>query len=112
MPTVAIYTPDSQMSDIMDRIVVPVDRVEKSGSMSQDESTTTSAAVEFRGHRHEMEEIHQPLWWSRVRELGSDFFSEFFATMILILFGDGVVAQVVLSKGANGDYQSISWGWG
>ncbi|KAI5465218.1 aquaporin-like protein [Mariannaea sp. PMI_226] len=33
-------------------------------------------------------------------------------TMIMILFGDGVVAQVVLSKGSKGDYQSISWGWG
>ncbi|TQS32675.1 hypothetical protein Golomagni_07005 [Golovinomyces magnicellulatus] len=32
--------------------------------------------------------------------------------MVLILFGDGVVAQVVLSKGVKGDYQSISWGWG
>ena len=28
------------------------------------------------------------------------------------MFGDGVVAQVVLSKGEKGDYQSISWGWG
>ncbi len=26
--------------------------------------------------------------------------------------GDGVVAQVVLSDGKKGDYQSISWGWG
>ncbi|KAF2215477.1 hypothetical protein CERZMDRAFT_57026 [Cercospora zeae-maydis SCOH1-5] len=31
---------------------------------------------------------------------------------ILIMFGDGVVAQVVLSRGEKGDYQSISWGWG
>ena len=28
------------------------------------------------------------------------------------MFGDGVVAQVVLSGGTKGDYQSISWGWG
>lgn len=41
-----------------------------------------------------------------------DFFSEFFGTFIMVLFGDGVVAQVVLSKGTKGDYQSISWGWG
>ena len=32
--------------------------------------------------------------------------------MMIILFGDGVVAQVVLSKNANGAYQSISWCWG
>ncbi|GAB7348696.1 hypothetical protein MBLNU459_g7439t2 [Dothideomycetes sp. NU459] len=28
------------------------------------------------------------------------------------MFGDGVVAQVVLSNGEKGNYQSISWGWG
>lgn len=28
------------------------------------------------------------------------------------MFGDGVVAQVVLSEGKKGDYQSITWGWG
>lgn len=52
------------------------------------------------------------LAWSRVREYCQDAFSEFFGTFILILFGDGVVAQVVLSRGTKGDYQSISWGWG
>lgn len=51
------------------------------------------------------------LWW-RLRAYGHDAFSEFFGTMILILFGDGVVAQVLLSHGQKGDYQSISWGWG
>ncbi|KAJ5776144.1 uncharacterized protein N7511_001155 [Penicillium nucicola] len=54
----------------------------------------------------------RPLLWSRVREYGRDAFSEFFGTLILILFGDGVVAQVLLSHGQKGDYQSISWGWG
>lgn len=52
------------------------------------------------------------LAWSKVRYYCRDAFSEFFGTMILILFGDGVVAQVVLSKGEKGNYQSISWGWG
>lgn len=56
--------------------------------------------------------IHQLLLWSRLREYCRDVFSEFFGTMILILFGDGVVAQVLLSNGQKGDYQSISWGWG
>jgi aquaglyceroporin related protein len=50
------------------------------------------------------------LWWSRVRNVMIEPFSEFFGVFILILFGDGVVAQVVLSSGAKGDYQSISWG--
>ncbi|MGB0435892.1 MAG: MIP/aquaporin family protein [Mycobacterium sp.] len=42
---------------------------------------------------------------------------EFFGTMILILFGVGVVGQVVTggfpaTTGATGDYNSIAWGWG
>ena len=43
--------------------------------------------------------------------------AEFFGTTILILFGVGVVAQVVTggfptTTGATGDYNSIAWGWG
>lgn len=45
--------------------------------------------------------------------------AEFFGTLILILFGCGVVAQVVTGgkelgtvPGASGDYNSIAWGWG
>ncbi|XMA13726.1 hypothetical protein WAI453_006517 [Rhynchosporium graminicola] len=52
------------------------------------------------------------LWWSRMRHTFREPLSEFFGVFILILFGDGVVAQVVLSNGEKGDYQSISWGWG
>lgn len=52
------------------------------------------------------------LRWPKARSICQDAFSEFLGTMILILFGDGVVAQVVLSKNTKGDYQSISWGWG
>ena len=52
------------------------------------------------------------LLWSKFRQYGRDAFSEFFGTLILVLFGDGVVAQVLLSHGQKGDYQSISWGWG
>ncbi|KAL6699731.1 aquaporin-like protein [Trichoderma pleuroticola] len=54
----------------------------------------------------------EELAWSKIRNYCQDFFSEFLGTMTLILFGDGVVAQVVLSGGTKGDYQSISWGWG
>lgn len=54
----------------------------------------------------------QDLWWSRTRAKFQDEFSEFLGVFVLILFGDGVVAQVVLSNGEKGSYQSISWGWG
>lgn len=52
------------------------------------------------------------LAWARIRHIMREPFSEFFGVFILILFGDGVVAQVVLSGGAKGDFQSINWGWG
>lgn len=52
------------------------------------------------------------LRWPRIRRLFREPFSEFLGTFILIMFGDGVVAQVVLSNGTKGNYQSISWGWG
>lgn len=52
------------------------------------------------------------LAWSRIRRYLREPLAEFFGVFILIMFGDGVVAQVVLSEGTKGDYQSISWGWG
>src|SRR2546430_3273911 len=38
--------------------------------------------------------------------------AEFFGTFVLIMFGVGVVAQVVLSGRTAGDYLSINLGWG
>jgi aquaglyceroporin related protein len=58
------------------------------------------------------EEEAAQLMWPKTRSLFQDAFGEFMGTMILLLFGDGVVAQVVLSGGTKGDYQSINWGWG
>ena len=48
----------------------------------------------------------------RSRTLTGELVAEFAGTMILILFGVGVVAQVVTSEGALGDHDSIAWGWG
>jgi glycerol uptake facilitator protein len=38
--------------------------------------------------------------------------AEMLGTMVLILFGTGVVAQVVTGDGAAGDHDSIAWAWG
>jgi glycerol uptake facilitator protein len=46
----------------------------------------------------------------RARGLLGELASEFAGTLILILFGVGVVAQVV--AGRLGDHDSIAWGWG
>jgi aquaglyceroporin related protein len=63
-------------------------------------------------------QIHHHLTWSSVRVVLREPFAEFFGVFIMILFGDGSVAQVLLSAGEKtapgmngfGQYQSISWG--
>ncbi|KND88426.1 putative membrane protein [Tolypocladium ophioglossoides CBS 100239] len=80
---------------------VPVCRVEMAGSVMHDEAANGDIAP-----------AEQQPRWPKIRSIWQDAFSEFLGTMVLILFGDGVVAEVVLSKGVKGNYQSISWGWG
>ena len=41
-----------------------------------------------------------------------EFLAEFLGTFVLILFGNAVVAQVVLSEGSKGNFFTINWGWG
>jgi MIP family channel proteins len=46
------------------------------------------------------------------RGIARELAAEFFGTFILIMFGVGVVAQVVLSKNTAGTYLSINIAWG
>ena len=46
------------------------------------------------------------------RGLSREFLAEFFGTFILIVFGVGVVAQVVLSKSTAGSFLAINITWG
>jgi glycerol uptake facilitator protein len=52
----------------------------------------------------------------RRRGIAGELAAEFLGTFILIMFGVGVVAQVVLftdaAHGPKGEYQSINWSWG
>lgn len=89
----------------VDKAIIPVDKIEHAGSMSHEHSSSEGAPIPH----HEAEEL---TWGDYLRESWSDFWSEFFGTCVMILFGDGVVAQVSLSDQKKGDYQSISWGWG
>jgi aquaglyceroporin related protein len=63
---------------------------------------------------------HADLLLPRIRGALKEPLAEFFGTMVLVLFGNGSVAQVLLSAGSAaapggdgfGNYQSINWGWG
>ena len=48
--------------------------------------------------------------WLKSRGLIGELVAEFFGTFVLILFGVGVVAQVV--AGGIGNHDSIAWSWG
>lgn len=87
------------------------------------------APIDHVGPQEDVVQAHPDLWWSRTRQTLREPLAEFFGTFILLMFGDGVVAQVVLSNGekgtsyttsswqlqksndASGSYQSITWGW-
>src|SRR3954447_18899126 len=47
-----------------------------------------------------------------LRGIAREAVAEFLGTFTLMVFGIGVVAQVVLSRQTNGQYLSINFGWG
>jgi aquaglyceroporin related protein len=59
------------------------------------------------------------LLWSKIRTVLREPFAEFWGVAIMVMFGDGSVAQVLLSAGQAtapggngfGNYQSINWGY-
>jgi MIP family channel proteins len=56
------------------------------------------------------EAAFKPAWYGR--PLAREAAAEFLGTFVLIVFGVGVVAQVVLSGATAGNYLSINLGWG
>ncbi|KAJ7057093.1 major intrinsic protein superfamily membrane channel protein [Mycena amicta] len=69
-------------------------------------------------HVPPVEEFVEPNWWWKYRQIIREAAAEFTGVAILIIFGTGVVCQVVLSAlpsvapASKGEYLSISFGWG
>lgn len=93
---------DSQQSTPV--IPYPAERIPYAEHGALIDRSQTAEAVAQRGY-------NKGLLWPRIRYHLREPFSEFMGTFVLILFGDGGVAQVVLSKEQKGNYQSISWAW-
>jgi aquaglyceroporin related protein len=91
-------------------------QLEHEGTMS---SIRTAIGLEATAPILDGHETHDHLAWSTVRTIMREPFLEFFGTFIMVLFGDGSVAQVLLSGGQTsapggngfGQYQSINWGY-
>jgi MIP family channel proteins len=58
----------------------------------------------------QLERALPPKWYQRA--LPREMAAEFLGTFVLIIFGAGVVAQVILSGGTAGNYLSINIAWG
>lgn len=78
----------------------------------------TKIGLEAEAPIMEGHELHNDLKWSAFRAIMREPLAEFFGTFVMVLFGDGSVAQVLLSTGQTtapggngfGNYQSINWG--
>lgn len=74
--------------------------------------TTTSTPAEAAVPMAVPPAANPHLAWPRLRRRLRGPFAEFLGVFLIITFGCGTVAQVTLSKGEDGTYQSITWGWG
>ena len=90
----------------------PKDSQRRSSALGQLPHAEHGPLIDHNILQADVVEAYPDLLWSRIRHTCRDAFSEFLGTFILLMFGDGVVAQVVLSSDKNGNYQSISRGWG
>lgn len=98
----------SESSDIT--VVSELDMPSPSAKEGRSVQTVENVPESIDGMTDELAADH--LLWSRIRSNLQGPFAEFLGTFIILMFGDGVVAQVVLSNGQKGNYQSITWGWG
>lgn len=72
--------------------------------------TAKATGTKEHAHSGDEENLDLPSASVRVPSIAGELAAEFFGTFILILFGVGVVAQVV--AGGLGNHDSIAWAWG
>ncbi|KAI8576422.1 hypothetical protein K450DRAFT_295570 [Umbelopsis ramanniana AG] len=85
----------------------PADIPDHSETSSEEKKHHDSVAIND-GHYQLPQERN---FVGRLRHKLREPLAEFIATCVMIVLGDGVVAQVVLSDNAKGQYLSISFGW-
>lgn len=86
-----------------------IDRIPTASTASQPPFAEHGMLIDRSMTAEAKKKAGEKLLWPRIRRVLREPFSEFLGTFIIIMFGDGVVAQVVLSRGKNGDYQSIRY---
>ncbi|PCH39901.1 aquaporin [Wolfiporia cocos MD-104 SS10] len=104
-------TPGEGRVAVTRRALKPKGETEHVEHTPMDDISSTSTDVEDTYY------TKYPNRWSRVRELLRDAAAEFLGTMVLVIFGNGVDCQAVLSSNtavassAKGGYYSINVGW-
>jgi len=109
-PSYELSSPPSQSA-----LFAPFRRHRRNASSNNTTSTIPYAEHGALIDRSKTAEDKRPanaaLTWPRFRRFMREPLSEFMGTFILLMFGDGSVAQVLLSKEQKGNYESIAWGW-
>jgi len=95
----------------------PMSRRISAASTADSPQTEKGSHASHEEHHVVVQEFIEPNWWWRYRQIIREAAAEFTGVMILIIFGTGVVCQVVLSSitavapSQKGEYLSISFGW-
>jgi hypothetical protein len=79
-------------------------------SSTKEEMTVQTSTSEVSDEGPQPLDMEKSPFWVRTRHRYREYFAEFMGTFTLLLFGCGVVAQVVLSKGQNGNFLNITFG--
>lgn len=100
------YSPDSELSP------------HRTSSSNQRKRSVLGLHPQAPVDGEHVEAPQSSLLWSRIRIVMREPFAEFWGTAVMVMFGNGSVAQVLLSAGQTaapggngfGAYQSINWG--